>query len=334
MSSKASSRDSKPFASVVESWESERRLLGYVHPYTAKKAAEKARLLLPWIGETDVDNIDPSAIKLALIWLAQHGGRAGNGLSSSTLRAAHLAGTQVLDWAIGNGMATDNPFKQVARPKPNHPHTSFLLPDQATCIATTMANRMRTKLAEGEVQQASFALAVCIAIATGMRRGEIFALEWSDVDEASKRFGISKTIKADGKLGEPKSTSSIRSIAVGDNVLQLLSEMRCIQRKQPGQSDWSQGSFILCNSQGNRASMSTFEHWWRIWADENGWTGLRFHDLRHSHATILIANGVDVKTVQMRLGHSSAEVTLSIYAHAIPQADAAAATALDAALFS
>lgn len=69
------------------------------------------------------------------------------------------------------------------------------------------------------------------------------------------------------------------------------------------------------------------------WADRGGWKGLRFHELRHTHATILIADGVDVKTVQTRLGHSSAVVTMTCYAHAIPLSDGAAAEALDASLF-
>ena len=81
------------------------------------------------------------------------------------------------------------------------------------------------------------------------------------------------------------------------------------------------------------ASMNTFEHWWRRWADANGYKGLRFHELRHTHATLLIAGGTDVKTVQMRLGHASAEVTMSCYAHAIPLSDTTAAKALDAELF-
>ena len=79
--------------------------------------------------------------------------------------------------------------------------------------------------------------------------------------------------------------------------------------------------------------MNVFEHWWRTWADENGWEGLRFHDLRHTHATLLISGGTDVKTVQMRLGHSSAEITMSCYAHAIPLSDANAAESIDSSLF-
>lgn len=323
----------KTYSEVVQSWTEERKLLGHVQPYTAKKAAEKALLLQPWIGETDIRTIEPSVIASALIELSQRGGQARKGLSSSTLRAAHLAGTQAIDWAIANGLAIQNPFKQVARPKASHAKAQFLLQDQAASLASSMAAHMRSKLTGGKAQQASFALATCIAIATGMRRSEIFALEWSDVDTVHRRLSISKAIKADGRLGKPKSASSVRSIAIGENLLQLFAEMRTWQQKHLSEAAWPQNDRVLRNGKGGHANMSTFEHWWRLWANENGWTGLRFHDLRHSHATILIANGVDVKTTQMRLGHSSAEITLSIYAHAIPLADSAAASSLDACLF-
>ena len=328
-----SSANGKTYSAIIELWAEERKLIGNVQPYTAKKAAEKARLFLPWLGENNVDEIEAESITRALIELGQTGGRHGDGLSSSTLRAAHLAGTQAIDWAIGKGFATVNPFKQTQRPKANRPRVQFLMADQAAALASTMANRMDAKLLEGNVQQASFALAVCIALATGMRRGEIFALEWHDMNAAKGRMSVSKAIKGDGKLGGPKSSSSIRSIAIGEHLIQLLNNMREWQTSHLPPKIWTQRNYVLCNKHGERANMNTFEHWWRTWADSSGWNGLRFHDLRHSHATMLIANGVDVKTTQMRLGHSSAEITLSIYAHAIPLADSAAAASLDAELF-
>lgn len=75
------------YASVVDSWEKERKTLGTVQPYTAKKAAEKARALLPWLGKMSMYDISPSEVKHALIELRSNGGRSGDGLSSSTLRA-------------------------------------------------------------------------------------------------------------------------------------------------------------------------------------------------------------------------------------------------------
>ena len=153
------------------------------------------------------------------------------------------------------------------------------------------------------------------------------------MNAAKCRLSVSKAIKGDGKLGGPKSSSSVRSIAIGEYLIQLLNNMHEWQERHLPPKTWAQGNYVLCNNNGERANMNTFEHWWRSWADSNGWPGLRFHDLRHSHATMFIANGVDVKTTQMRLGHSSAEVTLSIYAHAIPLTASAAAASLDAVLF-
>ncbi|MDO4798125.1 MAG: tyrosine-type recombinase/integrase [Coriobacteriales bacterium] len=85
---------------------------------------------------------------------------------------------------------------------------------------------------------------------------------------------------------------------------------------------------MCCSSTGGRIRIDNFSHWWGIWRKEHGFDGLKFHELRHTQATLLLANGVDVKTVQTRLGHASASITLDWYAHAIPQNDHAAATML------
>ena len=85
---------------------------------------------------------------------------------------------------------------------------------------------------------------------------------------------------------------------------------------------------VCCSSTGGRIRIDNFSHWWGIWRKEHGFDGLKFHELRHTQATLLLANGVDVKTVQTRLGHASASITLDWYAHAIPQNDHAAATML------
>ena len=102
-SNKNASMGDQTYSETVESWAEERSLLGRVQPYTAKKAAEKARLFLPWLGDMRVSEIEAESITSALIELGQTGGRRGDGLSPSTLRAAHLAGTQAIDWAIGKG---------------------------------------------------------------------------------------------------------------------------------------------------------------------------------------------------------------------------------------
>lgn len=322
------------YRSAVEQWTLERESLQYVQPYTAKKSAQKALLFAPWIADRKIDEIEPHLISEALMHLGSKGGRSKKGLSTATLRAAHLAGSQAVDWAIERGYATKNPFQRVARPHANYRQSQFLTQGQANKLARAASRSFNKNLGSGDIMHASFSLAVCIAIATGLRRGEIFALEWDDFNEKSMRISVSKAIKGDGSLGRPKSVASIRNVAVGEKLCKLLITMRNWQEENFPEKDWSQSSFIMCDEENGKTSLNSFEHWWRSWADKGGWKGLRFHELRHTHATLLISNGTDVKTVQMRLGHSSAEVTMSCYAHALPMADGSAATLLDSTLFA
>lgn len=321
------------YEEAVFMWKTERATLGRVQPYTAERAAQKALLFRPWIGSMPLGAIDSKELSAALIALGKDGGRNGRGLSSATLRAAHIAGSQVFEWAKARGLAKANAFEGVERPHANYRKSRFLTMAQARELAVRMESEAYARMAEANVRGASFALAACIAVATGLRRGEIFALEWDDVNFEANRISISKAIKGGGEVGGPKSSSGIRSVAVGKSLAQLLGEVHDWQSRMLSDRRWPERQWSICDAAGTRASMNAFEHWWRRWTDENGWEGLRFHELRHTHATLLIADGVDVKTVQLRLGHSSADITMSCYAHALPLSDGMAAAALDEKLF-
>ena len=254
-------------------------------------------------------------------------------MSSATLRSAHLAGKQAFDWAIERGRMVENPFDSVERPKAHYKQARFLTLGQATMLSSMLVSEMKKAMDSGDAQLSSFALAACIALATGMRRGEIFALEWSCCNFKTQRINVSRAVKGDGSMGSPKSMAGIRSVAVGNRLVCLMQEIRAWRESAISPESGADNRLVICNECGHRANMNMFEHWWRTWADENGWEGLRFHDLRHTHATLLISGGTDVKTVQMRLGHSSAEITISCYAHAIPLSDTNAAESIDYSLF-
>lgn len=82
---------------------------------------------------------------------------------------------------------------------------------------------------------------------------------------------------------------------------------------------------VCCSDKGGYMNLANFERWWRIFRNKYGFDDLKFHELRHTQATQLLANGYDVKTVQTRMGHASATLTLNQYAHAIPENDESAA---------
>ncbi len=85
---------------------------------------------------------------------------------------------------------------------------------------------------------------------------------------------------------------------------------------------------VFCNSVGTWLDPTRLSNWWKHFRHENNFPGLKLHELRHTQATLLLANGVDVKTVQNRLGHANASITLDWYAHPIPEKDEQAATIL------
>lgn len=321
------------YADAIDRWRDEREAIGYVQPLTARKSAQRAALLCPYFGDRDVAEIGAGDITSAIIDL-RRSGNGGKGLSPSTVRKAHMHGKQVMAWACCNGHLKHNPFGDVRAPKEASRRGRYLDSDKAADLAAkALADFGRAECA-GSVRRCSYALAVLIALATGMRRGEIFALKWDAVDFAAHRIRVFRAIKGGGDVGEPKSASGTRNVAIGKEMVSALERAKAFHSTAlPARSGWDDAGDVICGDRGDRASMNAFEHWWRGWIAEAGYPGLHFHDLRHTHATLLIAGGVDVKTVQTRLGHSSAEITMSVYAHAMPARDCDAAASLDRDLF-
>ena len=323
----------KPMGRLSSAGQRNASASGIVQPYTAQKAEQKASLFYPWLENKALEDIEPATIRTALIELRQHGGRFGKGLSSATLRSAHLAGKQAFDWAIERGRMVENPFDSVERPKAHYRQARFLTLGQATMLSSMLVSEMKKAMDSGDAQLSSFALAACIALATGMRRGEIFALEWSCCNFKTQRINVSRAVKGDGSIGSPKSMAGIRSVAVGNRLACLMQEMRAWRESAISPESGADNRLVICNECGYRANMNMFEHWWRTWADENGWEGLRFHDLRHTHATLLIfewhgrEDGPDAPRAFV------GKITMSCYAHAIPLSDTNAAESIDSSLF-
>lgn len=147
---------------------------------------------------------------------------------------------------------------------------------------------------------------ILLALATGARRGEIVGLKWDSVDFERHIITIRDNIvevKGGIKRETPKTKNSVRSIGVAGNVMQKLLELK-------SDSEW-----VFHTRTGNPLTPSNVSREYRKLLKIAGIKGLRFHDLRHSHATQGLANGVDIKTMSRRLGHSDPATTIRIYAH-------------------
>ena len=177
----------------------------------------------------------------------------------------------------------------------------------------------------------SAAMAVRIGLATGARRGEVLAVRWSALDAVRGTVRIDQALQwRTGAPGKTKTQNSLRTVSLdADTVARLVewrsfqaAQLRKVGAKQSGETP------ICCNGSGGYLQPSIFDRWWRSFRKAAGFPDLRFHELRHTQATYLLAAGVDVKTVQARLGHANASITLNFYAHAMPEKDAGAAAVM------
>ena len=133
-----------------------------------------------------------------------------------------------------------------------------------------------------------------------------------------------------GKIKTPKTQSGIRTLAIDTVTAQHLSYWKARQAAELAKIGVAvTGETPLCSTDvGTMLRVDNFEHWWAEWHKEHKFEGLKYHELRHTQATMLLANGVNIKTVQVRLGHANPSITLSWYAHAIPENDHEAAQLL------
>jgi len=176
-------------------------------------------------------------------------------------------------------------------------------------------------------------MAVTLALATGCRKGEVLGLTWGNVDLDTGTIRIVQQLTTDG-VRMPKTEQGKRTITIdADTVARLkawkLKQAEFLLSLGIGQKKVTS---VVTNEIGSQHDPKGFSQWWRRFCSANGFEGLRFHDLRHSHVNLLIGNNVDIKTVQGRLGHTEASTTLDIYASIIPANDEKAATIVGAIL--
>lgn len=184
----------------------------------------------------------------------------------------------------------------------------------------------------------SMYMIILLGATMGLRRGEIDALMWEDVDFSTNKVTIDKNrVHADKKVVQkaPKSQAGIRTLTVGSDVMAALREAKIYYDEAvantPGFQDLG---YVLCKENGEPFHPDSVTQKWRRFVQKHNLSKIRLHDLRHSYATTLIAAGVHAKVVQQRLGHSDVSITLNTYTHVLPSMDEDAAEKLDQALFS
>lgn len=161
-------------------------------------------------------------------------------------------------------------------------------------------------------------LVIEMALKTGLRRSELFGLTWKDIDFNTKMLSINKTrqkVKGIMKELPCKTASSVRTISIPDSIINLLKQY---------EKEMKPKKYIF-----EQIDIDAITAWFRDFEKRNNITRIRFHDLRHTHATLLLYAGTDIKTISQRLGHANIQTTMDVYTHVIKDLDKNASNLLD-----
>lgn len=240
--------------------------------------------------------------------------RLGNspGTISNALTAIHALLADAVRW----GYIRANPADGVRRPPNNHGADDMHVLTREQVEALVEAARPEARVA------------ILVAVSTGVRRGELLALKWADVDTANRRLWVRRSVNRHGEFDTPKSRRSQRAIALAPTVVQELREHRL-------RSSFSaDGDLVFPNRDGGPIDGGNFvRREFKPALKRAGVPVVRFHDLRHTFASLLIARGLPPKLISEQLGHASIIITMDRYGHLFDQSYADASEGIEAALF-
>jgi len=302
-------------AAFLSEWLTAKR--ASVRPSTWRRYEASVRLhLLPNIGHLRLTQLGPADLQ------ALYADRLAAGLSAMTVRHIHALLHEALGRAEAWGFASRNVARLVQPPRAARHEMSALRPDQARLLIET---------AHGDRLEALYVL----ALTTGMREGELLALRWSDVDLDGASIQVRASLQrtdAGYDFAETKTARSRRQISLTRTAIDALRRHRAGQaadRLRVGAS-WEDMNLVFPNETGRPLDPSNLlrRGFYPLLA-RAGLPRVRFHDLRHTAASLMLGRGVHPKIVSEMLGHSQIAVTLDLYSHVTPTMQREAATALD-----
>jgi integrase len=257
-------------------------------------------------------------------------------LSPQTVAHTRNLLRRALRTAVEAGMLPRNVAALARPPKMVRKPITPLTPEQAKAFLAAVRpdpNAEEQDRREGDRLEALYAL----ALTTGLRRGELLALNWEDVDLARAELRVRGSLHwVDGKavVQEPKTAMSRRAVSLTRLAIEALNRQRERQAKarQLAGGRWQASGYVFTNTLGGPLEGSNLVRSFKAALRRTGLPEIRFHDLRHSAATMCLMQGVPARVVMEMLGHSQITLTLNTYSHVLPALQREAAERLDSLL--
>ena len=263
------------------------------------------RYILESLGHIQLQKLTTERIETFYSQLSE------KGLAPRTIRMVNAVLHSALQYAVKKKKVAKNVCDGIDLPRVTRHHIQPLNKEQAQQLL---------QAAKGHRLEAL----ITVALATGMRRGELLALRWSDIHFDVGSVQIQRTVSRFTGHGpiesEPKTVGSRRNIVLPQFAIDVLKmhQQKQIQDRLEAGSSWVDRDLVFCNRKGDFWDASNMVNTFKKLVSSASLPPMRFHDLRHSAATILLTMGVHPKVVQELLGHSQISMTMDTYSHVLP----------------
>lgn len=297
----------------------------HVTPKTGERYRDLLRLhVCPRLGALPLQKLRPAHLSGLYATLLREGRCDGGGLAARTVGHCHRVLHRALAIAVAEELLPNNPADRVKPPRVQAREIEILNGEQVAAILAKLRGR-------------GLYLVVALALATGLRRGELLALTWGHLDLEAAKLRVERSLeetKSGLRLKEPKTRHGLRTVSLAPWLVRELREHRKThqeQRIRVGVGQLSNDALVFPNVNGEPRSPNSLSKEWRRTAKRLKLPTVNFHAFRHTHASQLIAAGMDVLTIARRLGHGSPTVTLAVYAHLFSNTDDEAARIVERA---
>ena len=276
--------------------------------------------IIPTLGRVKLKGLTPAHVR------GFYREKLDSGLAPRTILHIHRTLSKALKQAVLDGLIPRNVAASVRPPQPRKEEIQPLSREQVHTFL---------KAVSGDRLEALYVL----AITAGLRRGELLGLRWEDMDLEAGMLQVRRTLSEtrDGRIFEAPKSGKGRGVRLTKRAVSALRAHRKAQLEEriacAGGFAWRENGLVFASETGTPIQGRNMMRHYKIRLERAGLPStFRFHDLRHTCATLLLRQGVHVKFVQELLGHSDVALTLNVYSHILPDMGDAAAGAMDDAL--
>ncbi len=279
--------------------------------------------LLPYFGHFYINKIKPTDIMKFYDLLEKdtqlvrkkgnNGSKTKKPLSGKTILEHHRLLRAMLHKAVYWQLIVANPAERVQPPKARKPKRKSYDDEQTKILLENL------ELLSSE--DTKYKVAIILTVFTGVRLGELMGLEWQDVDFKNGIISINRSSQYLADMGVftkvPKTESSIREIAIPEFIISLLEEYKLWYEEQKSIycELWTDSDRLFVQADGKPMHPSTISKWFVKYVGQIGLPVINFHGLRHTNASLLVAQNIDIAVISARLGHAQISTTLDFYVH-------------------